>query len=179
LPGLELALARTEQSCGTGHPCQPVAEFFNVQNDPIHPSKSKDETNFDLRYTNMVENVPFAFYAQVMDRDTGPFVHSDSSHLFGASVWAPWGDAPIRFTAEYSSTISTQDFFSFGKYMYGTTYEDSKYTDGWQYRGLTLGSSLGTDSRLATSRQASPARATSPIRSAMTMRRSVRPSRDR
>jgi len=150
LPGLELALDRTEQSCGTGHPCEPVAEFFNVQNDPIHPSKSKDETNFDLRYTNMVEDVPFAFYAQVMDRDTGPFVHSDSSHLFGASVWLPLGDAPIRFTAEYANTISTQDFFSFGKYIYGTTYTDSKYTDGWQYRGVTLGSSLGTDSRLST-----------------------------
>lgn len=149
LPGLEFALARTEQSCGTGHPCKPVAEFFNVYNDDAHPSKSKDETNIDIRYTGHALRLPYAVYMQVMDRDTGPFVHSDTSHLFGASVWIPAGDNAVRLTAEYASTISTQNFFSFGRYVYGITYTDYKYVDGWQYRGMTLGSSLGGDSRLA------------------------------
>ncbi|MDR3411375.1 MAG: capsule assembly Wzi family protein [Formivibrio sp.] len=150
LPGLELALARTEQLCGTGHPCVPLAEFFNVKNDPLHNSRSKDETNFDIRYTGIARAIPYEIYMQVMDRDTGPFVHSDSSHLFGASVWIPVSSSAVRLTAEYADTISTQNFFSFGKDFFGTTYTDYKYTDGWQYRGRTLGSSLGTDSRLAT-----------------------------
>jgi len=149
LPGLEFALARAEQLCGTGHPCEPVAEFFNVYNDPTHVSKSKDEVDIDLRYTGKAFKLPYAVYTQVMNRDTGPFVHSDSSHLFGASVWVPAGNDAIRLTAEYASTISTQSIFSFGHYAYGITYTDYKYVDGWQYRGRTLGSSLGGDSRLA------------------------------
>ena len=149
IKGLELGLARTEQLCGTGHPCKPVAEFFNVKNDPTHISKSKDETNFDIRYTGLAWGTPYSIYTQVMDRDTGPFVHSDSSHVFGASVWLPVARTLMRVTAEYASTISTQNFFSFGKYFYGTTYTDVKYIDGWQYRDRTLGMSLDTDSRLA------------------------------
>lgn len=54
----------------------------------------------------------------------------------------------VRVTAEYASTISTQNFLSFGKYLYGITYEDAVY--GWDYRGRSMGSSLDTDSRLAT-----------------------------
>lgn len=149
LPGFEFALARTEQLCGTGHPCDPVSEFFNVYNDPAHPSKTKDETNFDLRYTDTFARIPYAIYTQFMDRDTGPFVHSDTNHLFGASVWLPIRETALRITAEYTDTISTRNFFSFGDDFYGLTYTDYKYTDGWQYRGRTLGASLGTDSRLA------------------------------
>ena len=149
IEGLELGLSRTEQLCGTGHPCKPIAEFFNVMNDPQHVSKSKDETNFDIRYTATAWGTPFAVYTQVMDRDTGPFTHSVSSHLFGASVWVPIRSSAIRLTAEYADTISTLNFFSFGKDLYGTTYTDYKYIDGWQYRNRIMGSSLGTDSRLA------------------------------
>jgi Capsule assembly protein Wzi len=150
LPGLELALARTEQLCGTGHPCKPLAEFANVQNNDQHPSKSKDETNFDFKYTGMLSSSPYEIYLQVMDRDTGPFTHSFSSHLFGASLWVPVYKTDMRVTAEYADTISTLNFFSFGKDVYGITYTDYKYVDGWQYRGRTLGASLGGDSRLAT-----------------------------
>jgi hypothetical protein len=158
-PGFEWALARAEESCGTNqpptpefdgiHPCNPVKEFFNVYNDPTHPSNSKDETDFDLRYTNVFQGLSYAVYTQFMDRDTGPFVYSQTSHLFGASVWVPVRSTAIRFTAEYASTIATRNFFSFGDYFYGEAYTDYKYTDGWQYRDRTLGSSLDTDSRLA------------------------------
>jgi len=149
LPGFELGLSRTEQLCGTGHPCKPIAEFFNVMNDPQHVSKSKDETNFDLRYTGTAFGTRYAVYTQVMNRDTGPFTHSMSSHVFGLSAWVPVRGTAVRFTTEYADTISTLNFFSFGKDVYGITYTDYKYTDGWQYRNHTLGSSLDTDSRLA------------------------------
>lgn len=158
-PGLEFALARSQELCGSNqpptayfngiHPCEPIAEYFNVRNDPAHPSASKDEVDIDLRYTNMIGDISYALYTQEMNRDTGPFVHSDTSHLFGASAWAPMCGTAVRFTAEYADTISTQDFFSFNKDFYGQTYWDYKYQDGWQYRGRTLGSSLDTDSRLA------------------------------
>jgi len=159
VPGLELALARTEQLCGSNqpptayfdgvHPCKPIAEFFNVTNTMAHPSNSKDEVNMDLRYTNRFRQFSYALYTQEMNRDTGPFVHSDTSHLFGLSAWAPVRGTAIRFTTEYADTISTKDIFSFNNDFYGQTYWDYKYQDGWQYRGRTLGSSLDTDSRLA------------------------------
>lgn len=158
-PGFEFALARSQELCGSNqppttyfngiHPCHPLAEYFNVRNDPSHPSESKDEVDIDLRYTNSFGDITYALYSQEMNRDTGPFVHSDTSHLFGASAWVPFRDTALRFTAEYADTISTQNFFSFNKDFYGQTYWDYKYQDGWQYRGRTLGSSLDTDSRLA------------------------------
>ncbi len=103
--------------------------------------------NFDLRYTNVLQGVPYSLYTQVMNRDTGPFTHSASNHLFGASLWLPVDDTVVRLTAEYASTISTQNFFSFGKYQYGVTYEDAVYR--WNYRGRSMGASVDTDSRLA------------------------------
>jgi Capsule assembly protein Wzi len=147
--GFEFAIARLTELCGTGHPCEPIAELFNVQNGNSFQSKSKDEADLDFRYTNTFEGFTYEIYNQEMNRDTGPFVHSDTSHLFGASVWVPIRDTAVRFTTEYADTISTENFFSFGKDLYGITYSDFKYVDGWQYRGRTLGSSLDTDSRLA------------------------------
>jgi len=159
VPGLELALAKLEEACGTNqpptqgfdgiHPCNPISEFLNFRNGEVHVSSSKDEVDFDLRYTNTFRGLSYAFYTQVMNRDTGPFVYSQSSHLFGTSFWVPFRATAVRFTAEYADTISTRNFFSFGNDLYGETYNDYKYTDGWQYRGRTLGSSLDTDSRLA------------------------------
>lgn len=147
--GFEIAGAHVQELCGTGHPCEPIAEYFNVQNGNAFSSKSKDEIDFDLRYTNTIGDWTYALYNQEMDRDSGPFVHSDTNHVFGASLWVPFRETAIRFTAEYADTISTENFFSFGKDFYGITYTDYKYTDGWEYRGRTLGSSLDTDSRLA------------------------------
>jgi len=159
LPGLELALARSQELCGSDqpptdyfngiHPCKPFAEYFNVTNDETHPSASKDEVDIDLRYTNRFRDISYALYTQEMNRDTGPFVHSDTSHLFGASVWVPINGVAVRFTGEYADTISTKNFLSFNDDFYGQTYWDYKYQDGWQYRDRTLGASLDTDSRLA------------------------------
>lgn len=158
-PGVEFALARSQELCGSDqpptayfngmHPCKPIAEYFNVTNTNAHPSASKDEVDIDLRYTNRFRDISYALYTQEMNRDTGPFVHSDTSHLFGVTAWASIGDVPVRFTGEYADTISTRNFFSFNNDFYGQTYWDYKYQDGWQYRDRTLGSSLDTDSRLA------------------------------
>ena len=147
--GFSFAIARLTEFCGTGEVCKPIVELTNVQNGEEHVSKSKDEANIDLRYTNMFQGFSYSVYMQVMNRDTGPFVHSDTSHVFGFSTWVPVRETAIRFTAEYGDTISTENIFSFGKDFYGITYNDYKYTDGWEYRGRTLGSSLDTDSRLA------------------------------
>ncbi len=149
LPGLELGLSRTEEFCGRHHSCKPLAYYFDVSNDSQHVNKVNDEATIDIHYTGMAMGTPFEVYTQVMNEDTGPFVHSGSSHLFGASVWLPLQSSVARVTAEYTDSIATRDIFSFGDVFHGFAYNNYSYVDGMRYRGRTLGFSLDSDSRLA------------------------------
>jgi hypothetical protein len=83
LPGLEIALARTDELCGEGHPCKPLATYFDFQNAPGHPSRTNDEGTIDLRYAGMLGQHPYSLYTQVMNEDTNPLWHSGTSHLVG------------------------------------------------------------------------------------------------
>jgi hypothetical protein len=148
LPGLEIGIARTDEACGEGQPCKPLSTYFDLQNTPQHPSLTNDEGDIDIHYTNTIGGQPFEVYGQVMNEDSNPVIHSDSSHLFGASTWIPAGQSTVRLTLEYTNSIATANIFSFGDYLYGNTYNDYKYTDGMRYDGRTLGFSLDSDSRL-------------------------------
>jgi hypothetical protein len=149
LPGLQIGLARTEELCGKGHPCKPLKSYFDILNDRLHPSIANDEGIIDVHYTRTLHGVPFEIYTQAMNEDTNPFVHSFSSHVFGASIWVPIRGQNVRLTAEYTDSIATKDIFSFGNVGYGISYNDSKYIDGMRYYGRALGFSLDSDSRLA------------------------------
>jgi hypothetical protein len=148
LPGLQIGLARTEEFCGEGHPCKPVAYYFDFSNDPAHPDHTNDEGVIDLHYTNDVGGLPYEVYMQVMNEDSNPISHSLSSHLFGASTWVPLGRNTVRLTAEYTDSVPTIDIFSFGDVQHGVAYTNYSYTDGMRYRDRTLGFSLDSDSRL-------------------------------
>ena len=150
LPGLQIGLARTDELCGKGHPCKPLATYFNIQNDRLHVSPTNDEGIIDLQYTRTVYGIPLEIYTQAMNEDTNPFVHSFSSHLFGASAWLPIGGQNIRLTVEYTDSIATRDIFSFGDVGFGVSYNNFQYPDGMRYRGRALGFSLDSDSRLLT-----------------------------
>lgn len=149
LPGLEIGLARTDELCGAGHPCEPFETYFDFRNSPQHPSRTNDEGVIDARYTNDIVGLPFEVYTQEMNENSNPIYHSGTSHLFGASLWLPLQDFTARFTIEYTDSIATRDIFSFGNDIYGFTYNDYKYADGLRYRGAALGFSLDDDSRLA------------------------------
>lgn len=149
LPGLQIGLARTDELCGKGHPCKPLATYFDLRNDPSHISRTNDEGIIDIHYARSAFGVPFEVYAQVMNEDSNPIVHSFTSHLFGASVWVPIAAQNVRLTAEYTDSIATKNIFSFGDVGFGVSYNDSKYPiDGMRYRGRALGFSLDSDSRL-------------------------------
>jgi hypothetical protein len=148
LPGVEIGINRTDEMCGTGHPCQPVKEYFNFQNNNANPDSINGESQIDVRYSNIILKTPFEFYMSIMNEDTNPIIHSVSSHQFGASAWIPVGRNVARLTAEYTDTVPTANIFG-GATFYGDAYNDYKYTDGMRYRGQTLGFSLDSDSRLA------------------------------
>lgn len=149
LPGLEIGLARLDELCGEGHPCKPIATYFDLQNNDGHPSRTNDEGNIDIKYTTSVWGQNFSIYTQLMNEDSSPFVHSGTSHLFGVTSWLPLDQTLARITAEYTDSIATRNIFSFGDDIYGFSYNDVKYTDGMRYRDRTLGFSLDDDSRLA------------------------------
>jgi Capsule assembly protein Wzi len=148
LPGLEIAGARTEEVCGEHHECDPISEYFEFSNDKNNPNHTNDEGNIDVRYTNAIFGLPFEVYTQLMNEDSNPLLHSDTSHLYGGSLWVPLAGSPARLTVEYTDTVPTVDIFSFGDLAHGTAYNNYDYVDGMRYRGRSLGFSLDSDSRL-------------------------------
>lgn len=151
LPHFEIGLSRTTEMCGTGHRCVPLADYFSTPlQSPTRVDHTNDESGIDLRYSNVVSDVPFEIYMQLMNEDNGPFTETATSHLFGAGVWLPVMGNPLRITFEYADSLPTQNIFSFGKILHGAAYNNFDFTDGMRYRGRTLGFSLDSDSRLLT-----------------------------
>lgn len=149
LPGLEIGLARTQEFCGRGHPCKPLATYFEFRNDSNRANRTNDEGAIDIHYSGMAWGTAFELYTQAMNEDSNPITHSGTSHLFGASVWLPIAGTAARITAEYTDSIATRNIFSFGNVLHGVAYNNSGYPDGLRYRGRTIGFSLDSDSRLA------------------------------
>lgn len=150
LHNLELGITRLSQLCGAHHPCNPITGELHVQNTDANPSPVSDQGEVDAKYTFLVGGVSVSPYAQIVNRDNGPFTHSNATYLFGSSIAGPFGHdgARWRVTAEYADSIATQNWFSFGKLNYGAADNDYKYVDGKRYRGRALGFSLDSDSRL-------------------------------
>ena len=148
VPGLEIGLGRTQQFCGQGHPCRPVRDYFDIANDNRGANNTNDQGQFDIKYSFGIAGVPTQVYMQVMNEDTSPVVQSGSSHLFGASLFLPTNENPVRLTAEYTDSVATHHVFSFGDVLHGIAYNNGGYPDGMRYRGRTIGFSLDSDSRL-------------------------------
>jgi hypothetical protein len=149
VPGLDIGLERMDESCGRGHPCNPL-NYFDLSNSDTHPSKTNDQGDFDLKYSRQLGGIALSAYLQVMNEDSNPFYHSGTSHLFGLTGWVPVGQTRVRITAEFTDSIATQQIFGFGDYFYGIAYNDYKYPGGMRYRDRALGFSLDSDSKLAT-----------------------------
>ncbi len=147
LPHLEIGIARTDMMCGTGHPCKPLVGWVGGINSASGPNIVNDEGNIDVRYSGMFGRWAYEVYAQAMNEDNFPFVKSQSSHLFGGSVWMPYKGSITRLTVEYTDSRATQDLFG-GPILHGAAYNNWQYADGMRYRYRTLGFSLDSDSRL-------------------------------
>jgi hypothetical protein len=146
--GLEIGFARSQILCGSGHPCSAIDAIDPINNN-AHPSKTASEFVYDFKYGRTIAGHPVEIYTQMLNEDTGPFTHSFTSYVVGASAWFPVAANTLRVTGEYTSSISTRDLFSFGTVGYGISYTDYKYPDGLRYHGRAFGFSLDSDSRLA------------------------------
>lgn len=148
--GLELALSRNMIVCGSGHSCDPVVSYFHFENTNGNPNNNADSSTIELKYNGAIGPLLISPYAQFYNRDNGPFSHSFTSHLYGASFAGPFGAAGSRWrvTAEYADTVPTVDFFDGGN-ANGAAYNSFRYPgDGFHYDGRSLGFSLDSDSKL-------------------------------
>jgi hypothetical protein len=143
-----LGLARTQEACGSGHPCDLLKSLLTTNQSPTNINQSNDEGVYDIRYSNRLGGVPFAVYTQVMFEDMGSIAPLGVSHLYGGTVWLPLAGQQVRFTIEYANTVPTYNIFTFGDLLHGNSYNNPGYPDGMRYRGRTLGMSLDSDSKL-------------------------------
>lgn len=147
---LDVGLTRTTELCGHGQPCNPATAAFHFNNSNTSTNSTNDEAAFDIRYQTRWGTTIFAPYAQAMDEDTGPFVHSYTSYLVGGSLAGALGNdgARWRCTVEYTDSVAVLNAFDLGKKIYFASYNNYQYLDGMRYRGRSLGFSLDSDSRL-------------------------------
>jgi hypothetical protein len=147
---LEIGLTRTTQFCGSGQSCNPVTAAFHFNNSNNSTNSTNDEAAFDIKYQGSIGKLLVSPYVQLMNEDTGPFVHAYTSYLAGASLAGPLGQegAQWRMTAEYADTVPALNAFDLGKKIYYAAYNNGQYVDGMRYRSRALGFSLDSDSRL-------------------------------
>lgn len=148
LPGLEMAMARTEEFCGQGHACVPIRDYFHFQNDAIRTNSTSDELAWDIKYSHRIGRMFLQAYIQLMNEDYSWFNHSGTSHLFGVSAFVPTGGDDLKLTVEYTNSIATHHPFSFGDDIPSYSYVNGTFPDGMRYRDRTLGFSLDDDSTL-------------------------------
>jgi hypothetical protein len=146
--GLELGVAKTEEFCGQGHPCSPLRDYFTNLDFSTHPDNVNGEGSLEAKYSHAIYGVPVQVYMQLMNEDYSFFQHSDTSRLFGASIFLPAPENPVKLTVEYTNSVAALTAFDFENPAYGITYTNGQYPDGMHYRGRTLGFSLDTDSTL-------------------------------
>ena len=149
-PGFEFGITRTQMFCGDGRKCNPVVDYFDVNNSQSNTNRTNDQLVFDFKYSTMIRETGLSIYSQIMNEDSSPIKKSYSTYLVGGTVWAPLAGQQVRLTAEYTDSVPTAHLFSFGYRQYGLTYNNGDYLDGTRYRGRTMGFSLDSDSRLAT-----------------------------
>jgi hypothetical protein len=149
---LEIGLSRTAQWCGEGRPCD--AETFwdllvgndNVENAQEAPEQPGNQlAGYDLRLSSPWRNVPITFYGQMIGEDEAGFLPSKFLGLFGLEHWGSVGDGSYRVTMEYGDTSCD---FSRQEPEFDCAYESGIYTEGYRFRGRSIGHSIDSDSRM-------------------------------
>ncbi len=145
IPSLQIAASRTAQWCGDGRPCT-WDDFWNLfignDNDqPLDRQPGNQLAGFDLRWTWPGGSVPLALYGQAIGEDEAGYLPSKYLGLFGAETWGEALGGSWRAHVEYADTACN---FA-GTPQYGCAYESSVYTDGYRYRGFSLGHPVDSD----------------------------------
>ncbi len=145
-PRLEVGLSRSAQWCGDGRPCG-LDTFWDLLSGNDNDQALADQPGnqmggADLRWS--LPWAPVALYVQAIGEDEANLMPSKYLGLMGAEVWGGWGERSWRAHLEYSDTVCA---FNESEPEFGCAYTNGIFTDGYQYRGRTLGHATDGDSR--------------------------------
>jgi len=151
MKGLSIGLSRTLQLCGKGRPCslntwgRALIGLGNLDNTGTPQEPGNQLAGIDIRYSSRVGDNTLSLFVEGLGEDEDLQGYSFS---FGGSFAGAFsrGDKSWRVTVGYSDTFS--DRLWVANRDPGSTYNHFIYTDGYSYKGRTIGHSLDTDSRL-------------------------------
>jgi hypothetical protein len=153
-PWLEFGLSRTAQLCGGDRPCN-WSTFIDMLsgNDnqvaengiPTATQPGNQMAGYDMRLRSPWRALPLAFYTQWIGEDEAGGFPSKFIGLFGLEAWGSSSFGAWRLRTEYSDTACS---FLSEQPEFRCAYVNSLYPQGYAYRGRTIGSSMGNDSRM-------------------------------
>lgn len=148
---LELGLSRSAQWCGEGRPCDAETfwDLFTGNDNDQDPTQQPGNqlAGYDFRLSSPWRAVPVALYGQMIGEDEAGGLPSKFLGLFGAEVAGSIGHGSYRVRAEYSETTCS---FSHAEPEFNCAYESSIYTQGYRFRGRSIGHAMDSDGRMTT-----------------------------
>lgn len=147
LPQLEIGLSRTAQWCGEGRSCN-FDIFTDLllgrDNDQAPTEQPGNQlAGYDLRWA--FQSIPLALYGQMIGEDEAGGLPSKFLGLGGAEVWGSTRSGTWRAHVEYADTSCS---FSHADPEFNCAYESGIYTQGYRYRGRSIGHAMDGDGRM-------------------------------
>ncbi|MEM6682579.1 MAG: capsule assembly Wzi family protein [Pseudomonadota bacterium] len=152
--GMSIGFTRGIQLCGEDRPCG-----FSTWTDALIAIGDRDNTGtldepgnqmagVTFRYGSRLGKLAYSLFLDSAAEDEDGTILSVFSVLYGARLSGPWGDSGARWEAilEYSDTLANRSLS--GPNRPNITYQNFIYSDGWRYRGRSLGASQDNDTRL-------------------------------
>lgn len=145
-PRLEIGLSRTAQWCGEGRPCDwdTFVDLLAGNDNDQDPSQQPGNQMAGVDFRWSLPWVPVAIYAQAIGEDEANHMPSKYLGLAGVEVSGGIGERSWRAHVEYADTACA---FYESEPQFGCAYRNQTYSDGYQYRGRSLGHSIDGDSQ--------------------------------
>lgn len=145
-PRLEIGLSRSAQWCGDGRPCdwETFWDLYTGNDNDQDPSLQPGNQMAGVDFRWSVPWAPVAVYAQAIGEDEANSMPSKYLGLAGLEVSGGFGERSWRAHVEYADTACA---FYESEPQFGCAYNNSIYTDGYQYRDRSVGHALDGDSQ--------------------------------
>jgi hypothetical protein len=114
---------------------------------PAATQPGNQMAGYDMRLRSPWRALPLAFYTQWIGEDEAGGFPSKFLGLFGLEGWGSTSFGAWRLRAEFTDTACS---FLRAQPEFGCAYVSGLYPQGYAYRGRTIGSSMGNDSRMFT-----------------------------
>ena len=154
LDGLEIGLFRIMQLGGEGRPesFSTWIDAFLSQDNYGANTGNNDRLNepgnqlagLDFRWRPL--DSPFAIYGQVVGEDEDKFLPNCLMFQYGIEGWHNFSNGTARIFVEYADLTST--WWTDDPRRYNITYNHHIYSDGYRYKGRSVGHWADTDSKI-------------------------------